>query len=299
MPLQALAAVAALVSFAPHGNRIELQLDRGSAELVWVSPSTFHFRRALNGALSAASDPASDPVAIATQDTAGDLRLRSRAIEIAIHKQGVTLTVRRLDGTTLMADASEPHSEAGGMVWERLTLDSAAFYGLGPRADATFDLRGKSLRAEVPFLFCTEGYGEFHPGAGSYHFDFTAAGRYRVSGPELDYYFYYGPTPKEVFEEHNLQPNHAEPWTVSTERFASWATLKASLLRIVQGAMSTATAPMFNLAPYNNAPAGLQARARQLGSLVARVQPGTVGLSGFRKQLDTFYGSYKIGRAHV
>src|ERR1019366_8602729 len=70
------------------------------------------------------------------------------------------------------------------------------------------------------------------------------------------------------------------------------ATLKASLLRMVHGAMSAAIAPMFNLAAYNTAPPELQARARQLGSLVARVSPGTVGLSGFRQQLDTFFGSY-------
>jgi alpha-glucosidase (family GH31 glycosyl hydrolase) len=49
---------------------------------------------------------------------------------------------------------------------------------------------------------------------------------------------------------------------------------------------------MLNLTPYNNAPPDLLLRARQLGSLVARVSPGGVGLSGFRKQLDTFYSSY-------
>ena len=47
MPPQALAAIATLLSVVPHGNRIELQLDRGGAELVWVSPSTFRFRRVL------------------------------------------------------------------------------------------------------------------------------------------------------------------------------------------------------------------------------------------------------------
>ena len=51
MPPQALAAVATLLAFVPHGNRIELQLDRGSAELIWISPGTFHFRRVLNGPL--------------------------------------------------------------------------------------------------------------------------------------------------------------------------------------------------------------------------------------------------------
>ncbi len=209
--------------------------------------------------------------------------MRSRVVEVTIEKQGLKVAVRRLDGTPLMVDVSEARSEAGGVVWERQAIPGASFYGLGPRTDAGFDLRGKSVRAELPFLVCTGGYGEYHPGAGTYHFDFREETRYRIQGPEIDYYFYYGPTPKEIFEEHNLHGNRPDPWSVAGDRFGSWATLKASLLAI---------APMFNLAAYNTAPPELQARARQLGSLVARVSPGTVGLSGFRKQLDTFFGSY-------
>jgi hypothetical protein len=292
MPPQALAAAATLLAFLPHGNRIELQLDRGSAELTWITPSTFHFRRVLNGPLHPSEEAVHEPVALTTEDTGGQLRMRSRMVEIAIGKQGLKVSVRRLDGTPLMVDLTEARSEAGGVVWERQAIPGASFYGLWPRTDAGFDLRGKSVRAEVPFLVCTSGYGEYHPGAGTYHFDFTEDTRYRIQGPEIDYYFYYGPTPKEIFEEHNLHGNHPDPWVVSGDRFGSWATLKTSLLRIVQGSMSAAIAPMFNLAAYNTAPPELQARARQLGSLVARVTPGTVGLSGFRKQLDTFFGSY-------
>ena len=296
MPPQALAAVATLLAVLPHGNRIELQLDRGSAELIWITPGTFHFRRVLNGLLHPSEEAAHEPVTITTAgttgDTGGQVRLRSRLIEVTIEKQGLMVGVRRLDGTPLMLDLTDARSEAGGVVWERQSLPGTAFYGLGPRTDAGFDLRGKSVRAEVPFLVSTGGYGEYHPGAGTYHFDFTDQKRYRIQGPEIDYYFYYGPTPKDIFEEHNLQGNHPEPWSVASERFGSWATLKASLVRIVQGSMSAAITPMFNLAAYNTAPPELQARARQLGSLVARVSPGTVGLSGFRKQLDTFFGSY-------
>ena len=51
MPFQALAAAATLLTMAPHGNRIELQLDRGSAEVLWASSGTFRFRRLLEGAL--------------------------------------------------------------------------------------------------------------------------------------------------------------------------------------------------------------------------------------------------------
>ena len=292
MPPQALAAVAALLAVLPHGNRIELQLDRGHAELIWITPSSFHFRRVLDGPLHPSAEASHEPVVVTTGDSGGAVRMRSRLIEVAIEKQGLKLSVRRLDGTPLMIDLSEARSEAGGVVWERQAPEGAAFYGLGPRTDATFDLRGKSVRAEVPFLVSTAGYGEYHPGPGTYHFDFTDARRYRIQGPEIDYYFSYGPTPKEIFEEHILQGNRPEPWSVAGVRFGSWATLKASLVRIVHGSMSAAVAPMFNLALYNTAPPELQARARQLGSLVARVQPGTVGLSGFRNQLDTFFGSY-------
>jgi hypothetical protein len=292
MPPQALAAVATVLAFLPHGNRIELQLDRGGAELTWITPSTFHFRRVLNGPLHPSDEAVHEPVALTTEDTGGQVRMRSRVVEVTIEKQGLKVAVRRLDGTPLMVDLSEARSEAGGVVWERQAILGVSFYGLGPRTDAGFDLRGKSVRAELPFLVCTGGYGEYHPGVGTYHFDFTEETRYRIQGPEIDYYFYYGPTPKEIFEEHNVHGNLSEPWNVASDRFGSWATLKASLLRIVQGSMSAAIAPMFNLAAYNTAPPELQARARQLGSLVARVSPGTVGLSGFRKQLDTFFGSY-------
>jgi alpha-glucosidase (family GH31 glycosyl hydrolase) len=112
-----------------------------------------------------------------------------------------------------------------------------------------------------------------------------------VTGVEIDYYTYLGPTPKEIFEEHNAVW-HAPPWQVSAERFGSWATLRTSLTRMLQGAMSAANAPMFDLTPYNAAPEELLLRARQVGSIVPRVTPGTVGLSGLRKQLDTFFGTY-------
>jgi hypothetical protein len=292
MPPQALAAVATLLAVVPHGNRIELKLDRGSAELIWISPSSFHFRRVLDGPLPPSEEAAHEAVAITMRDFGNAVTLRSRLVEVAIENRGLRVAVRKLDGTSLMLDLTEARSEGGGVMWERQAPAGVAFYGLGPRTDAGFDLRGNSVRTDVPFLVSTAGYGEYHAGWGTYRFDFTDQTRYRIQGPQIDYYFYYGPTPKEIFEEHNLTVNQPEPWSVASERFGSWATLKASLLRMVHGSMSAAIAPMFNLAAYNPAPPELQARARQLGSLVARVQPGTVGLSEFRQQLDTFFGSY-------
>jgi hypothetical protein len=89
MPPQALAAVATLLAAVAHGNRIELQLDRGSAELIWISPGTFHFRRVLNGPLHPTAETAREPVAVTIQNSAGELRLRSRVVEVTIVKQGL------------------------------------------------------------------------------------------------------------------------------------------------------------------------------------------------------------------
>ncbi len=70
MPLQALAAAATLLMASPHGNRVQLALDRGSAELLWVSPATFRFRRVLDGALPRIAWNEGEAVAFELIDTA-------------------------------------------------------------------------------------------------------------------------------------------------------------------------------------------------------------------------------------
>src|SRR5439155_4433558 len=119
MPFQALAAAATLLTMAPHGSRIELQLDRGSAELLWASSGTFRFRRVLEGTLPKIEWTDRDPVQVETQElvastsnTASSVRLRTKAIEVTIQKKGLLVSVRRLDGVPLMQDLSEPRSEA-------------------------------------------------------------------------------------------------------------------------------------------------------------------------------------------
>jgi alpha-glucosidase (family GH31 glycosyl hydrolase) len=294
MPPQALAALVTLIGVVPHGNRLELKLDHGAGELVWVTPSAFHFRRVLEGALPDATPPAQGPVEVEVEELPGQVRVRSKFVEVSIQKNGVLVRVRRLDGAPLMEDASEAQPSGAGVSWERSMRPESRYYGLGPRPEDAFDLRGKTAQPDEPFLYSTLGYGEYHAAKGAYRFDFTAGGRYRVHAPAIDYYFYYGPTIKQVFEEHNGVRGTAALWPVAADRFGSWATLRTALLRIVQGAVSAMIAPTFDLGPYANAPPELQQRARQLGSLVAEVSPGRLGISDFRKQLDSFYEVYAM-----
>src|ERR1035437_4545415 len=70
----------------------------------WITPSTFHFRRVLNGPLHPSAEAAHEPVVLTTEDTGDAVRLRSRLIEVTLEKQGVKVGVRRLDGTPLRSE---------------------------------------------------------------------------------------------------------------------------------------------------------------------------------------------------
>jgi hypothetical protein len=291
MPAQALAAVATLLTFAAHGDRIEFTLDHGSADLQWYSDSTFRFRRSLEAPLAPLPRPEAKPITIRIDDAPGALHIRSESIEVVIQKHGLLVSVLRSKGQSLMKDLSEPAVSGQGVAWERESPPGERFYGLGPRPDPHFDLTGKAVSASIPFLISTAGYGEFHTGTGPWRFDFTAAGRYRIEAPRVDYFFYFGPPPKEIFREHAHSGDTSPPWPYPAPA-VSWPGLHDALLSMVQGAMSGVIYPSFDLGKFADADPALRLRARQLGSLVTRVIPGSVGLSDFRNQLKSFFTVY-------
>ncbi len=291
MPPQALAAVATLLSFAVHGNRVEFTLDHGSAELQWYSDKSFRFRRTLEGALPAAPPVMPDAVAFKVDDSPGLLHIRTASLDVTIQKHGLLVQVERDAGHPLLKDLSEPHASGPGVTWDRLAAAGIRFYGLGPRADARFDLVGQAVNAPVPLLISTANYGEYHAGTGPWRFDFSTAGRYRIEAPRIDYFFYYGATPKDIFKEHHKAAEKSAPWQYEASA-ATWEGLRDAVLTMVQGAMSAVIYPSFNLAKFSTADALLQRRARQVGSLVPRVAPGQIGLSDFRNQLRSFFTVY-------
>ena len=261
MPPQALAVLATLLSFAPHGNRIDLRLDRGSAEIAWISPTAFRFRRTLDGPLAPARQEQAESIDLHIEDDPAALRIRSRLLEVTLRKRGLLVTVQQLGGAVLMADLSEPApSAAGGVAWERQAPAGVHFYGLGPRDSMSFDLRGQSVRAEIPFLLSTANYGEYHPAGGAFQFDFTPTDRYRIEAPSIDYYFIFGLTPKQIFEQSSSLRATAPSWTAAPDPSGTWAALQSTLLRLVNAAMSGInlqgrSEPSFSLAPFANAAA--------------------------------------------
>jgi hypothetical protein len=290
MPAQALAVLATLVSFAPHGNRIELQLDHGSAEMVWTSSSAFHFRRTLDGPLPpAAPERSTDPVASQVDDTGSAVRIRSKSLDVEISKRGLLVKVSGPDGAVLMADLTEPKPDGKRVAWERKASPGVQFYGLGKMDDLELGLRGKVVDSVIPFLISTAGYGEQHAGAG--RFDFTAADRYRIQTPQVDYYFYYGPKPKDIFKQSIFDDTLGG--IAGFPRTATWRDLRSRLLETVHQAMSGPYLQAIELEGSEKAPDELKTRIRQIESLSPDV-PKSVDISQFRKQLKSFFDIYAI-----
>jgi hypothetical protein len=294
MPAQALAVVATLVSFAPHGNRVDLHLDRGGAEFVWISPGAFHFRRTLKGPLPPATPERSTAaVEFHVDDTPAALHLRSRLLDVALERHGVLVTVKGRDGGVVMADLTEPKPQPSGVVWERAAQPGVRFFGLGPDpASPELDWRGQSALTFHPFLLSSAGYGEYHPREALYTFDFTPHDRYRIAAPTVDYYFYFGPAPKKIFEAHagNSELTESPRGTPN-----SWVGLRENLLRAVHQSLSGMKMPRFGMDGYAQAADELKRRVGQYGSLLPAVQPGNyIPVSAFRQQLQSFFNIYEI-----
>jgi hypothetical protein len=259
-----------------------------------VTPSVFRFRRTLDGTLPAADLKDREPVQVEWEELPGVFRARTEYLEVTIQKRGLLVRVRHLDGSAYLTDLSEARPTPNGFAWEREAARDSRYYGFGPRADAAFDLRGKTVEGVSPFLYSTAGYGEYHVGPGSHRFDFSLRGRYRIEAPAIDYYFYYGPSLKQVMEDHHAVRGTPALWPVAKDAEGSWTSLRAALLCVVQGAISARISPILDLGPYANGASELQQRARQLGSLVAEFSPGRLGTSDFRKQLESFFDTYLL-----
>jgi len=255
-----------------------------------VTPSTFRFRARWR-ALPEVERADGEPVPVKIDDTPGAVRLRSKFLDVAIRKHGCwcafaggwnAVDVRFVRAGTGggRRHVGPPGAARRGVLWLgpapiRVSVCAAS----GAYRDPVLDLDGGVWRVSrrrwlVPFRFHRGGP---LPDCGAGH---------RL--PLL-----LRSTPKEIFKEHSA---------VRAGRNGQRARRRA--LRLVEHlrprccewctALCRRARAEFDLTPYAGAPPELVERARQLGSLVPKVRAGAVGLSDFRKQLESFFAVYAL-----
>jgi alpha-glucosidase (family GH31 glycosyl hydrolase) len=190
-----------------QGNRFVFQSKDGVAELEWISPSTFRFRRAFAAQLPPRSDSNSEAVEIAVKQSAAEVSFTTTYLKAIVRKDDLRVDVRKAAGDSVLMKDVTPVTRRNGVIsWERLAEPGVRYYGLGGKTGDSLNLRGARIENAVPFLLSTAGYGEQHIARGQYDFDVARLrrGSYRIDvhdSDTIDYYVFYGPTPKEIFEE--------------------------------------------------------------------------------------------------
>jgi Glycosyl hydrolases family 31 len=289
VPAATAEAPVTLVSHARSGNRIEFRLDVGGAELEWITSGCFRFGRWWNARPAPASAGDAEIVPFEIKETSEALTVSTESLIVSLSKSGLRVRVTSEEGVPLMADVAGIQREDGRIWWEREAPPGTRYFGLGPRPHPNLNARGQSIQAAKPFLLASRGYAEEHIAPGSYTFDLASRrpDRYGIEiqgADRCEYYFYLGPTPKDIFE-HRLaalgpvrkllpadfsttlvNPGGAKP----TE--GNWKSLYESVLQFAHGSLSGWILPSFDITPYPRKEPLLFQRALQLGTVIPELR---------------------------
>lgn len=168
--------------------------------------------------------PRSKSVEVHDAEDAASVSFRTAALEVRVDRNPLRLVIRDLSGNILLADAiGRPVKfQLGGFSVSKQTLGGEHYFGLGDKTGA-FDRGNQAftlwntdvapqestdpIYKSIPFFLVARGersYGIFLDNTWRTWFDFGKAARDAYSfgseGGPLDYYFIYGPTPKQVVE---------------------------------------------------------------------------------------------------
>ena len=304
-----LAAVA--VAFAAPRrvvNTFPLAFADGSGQIEWLSPSTFRFLRNWTEPEPIKEPLVPKPVAVTADESATAYSFKSRYLTVEVEKDGGRIAVRAGSKDVLIDGCVRRDSGRG--VLEQHAAASERFYGLGARDAARFDLRGSAIETRDPFLLSSAGFAEYFPARGMYRFDLASSRleTMAVTAPaeRVEFLLYYGPVPKDIFEEHLAVTGPIEPFGAADFKVrqprghaaaGSWDALAASLRTLLHASLSLDLIPEFDLAPYANADADLRASAAELACLMPVLRAPGAGAPfaatlRWRERLEPYLLSY-------
>jgi hypothetical protein len=164
-------------------GKLTLKLDDGNAEIEWISPVSFRVSRTWGNApapsLRAISHEKIGPEFI---DVGQTMTMKTRYLTFEIDRGDMSMHVR--SGDTEVSNST-------------LALESGKIaLHLNIKSD-------ERVFGAPPFLFTSKGYGLYVRSGEHYA---LGGGKLSAEWPTsaIDYVFYYGPTPKEIFEQHAI-----------------------------------------------------------------------------------------------
>ena len=209
---------------------VELQAGSATVRITALRDDIVRVRISANGALPEDASwavlpaPRSKSVDVRPIDDAASVGFRTAGLEVRVERQPFRIVIRDLSGNVISADAvGRPVTfQRGGFSVSKQMPGDEHYFGLGDKT-GSFDRRNQAytlwntdvgpeestdpIYKSIPFFLginATRSYGIFLDNTWRTWFDFGKQARDAYSfgaedGP-LDYYFLYGPTPKQVVE---------------------------------------------------------------------------------------------------
>jgi alpha-glucosidase len=230
-PSPAAITLDAVTSFHAESNGIEIQSGAATLRITALRDDIIRVRIAPGAlpedaswaVLSGARAKSIDVKPIQDDASVG---FRTAAIEVRVERNPLRLVIRDLAGNIISADAvGRPvRFQLGGFTISKQMPGGEHYFGLGDKA-GSFDRRNQAftlwntdvgpqestdpLYKAIPFFLGINGtrsYGLFLDNTWRTWFDFGKQARDAImfgsEGGPLDYYFLYGPTPKQVVESY-------------------------------------------------------------------------------------------------
>jgi hypothetical protein len=273
---------AAVLSQDWNGSTLTLHLDDGKAELEWISPVAFRFARSWGESSAALPAITHDPIAVAMEQDGGTVKMRTKYLRVELDQSDLKLRMK--NGETPVTELALASGERG--IDLRLALrQNEKIFGLAESGSGRLNLRGERIRRSNGFFFTSVGYGMFMRSPEPCVFD-LAGGKVEAPGARsIEYTFYYGPTVKEILEQHQavtgqsevkqqaldlLAENALPPAAARLPKIslASWDGLATLVRTLNQWSLSAVLYPAFDLSAIAAAPAGIRERARDLATLL-------------------------------
>ncbi len=274
------AAQCGVVSRDWANGKLQMKLDDGDAVIEWISPTAFRMARAWGAPLQL-SRIAHESIAPQFEDAGPTLTMRSRYLTVAVARGDVKLDISA-GGGGLTSISSAKSSEALELRWAPGADDRV--FGLMGGNTGRLNLRGEKLERERGLFFTSMGYGMYVRSPQRCTFDLVSGAITARGANSIEFFFYYGPAPKEILEQHALVSPQSEvkgtaldvlpperlpkPATpLAQGAVNSWERLAALVRRVNEWSLSGVIYPALDLASFDAAPDAVKGRASDLATL--------------------------------
>jgi Glycosyl hydrolases family 31 len=295
---------AAVLSHTWRGSKLDLTLDDGSALVEWISPTSIRVARQWNATPTNLSKITHDPVLVALEDSPKSFVMKTRYITVEIPKANFGVQVRT--GETPIASISVERTQTRFVPMEHV-------FGLKGNNSPTLDLHGQKIE-RANGLLLTSGYGVYLPPPQIATYELDKGAIIAANSNAIEFLFYHGATPKEIFEQHLIATGYTEvaddvlaSFQIPKEatklpdaKIDSWEALRSLVRTLNHWSLSAVLYPAFDASSISGPPE-VQQRAYDLAALIPLVYYSTpdahVSFASLRGSLRPYLRTY-LREAH-